>query len=91
MRHCGNCQKYQNDRCTEDGGFATERGVCDKWRYHYEPLVFAVQRMRRAQKARNKDWKQLQEQSEYEAVVDKMLESIETEGDCHAEHEVDKG
>ena len=89
MRTCNDCQRHQNGVCTETG-FAPA-GVCDKWRYRYEPLVFAVKRMRRAQKARNKDWKQLQEQSEDEAVVDKMLESIETEGDCHAEHEVDKG
>ena len=61
--------------------FASDGGTCDKWRYRYEPLVFAVRRMRRAQKARNKDWKLLQEQSELEKRVDAMLESIETTGE----------
>lgn len=81
MRHCGNCQRYRNDRCAEDGGFATERGVCGKWRYQYEPLVFAVQRMRRAQKAAGKDWRQLQGQRECEALVDKYLADIEATGE----------
>ncbi|MBR4222227.1 MAG: hypothetical protein IKR81_13790 [Victivallales bacterium] len=81
MRHCCDCQKYQNGLCTETGRVPCPSASCDKWRYRYEPLVFAVKRMRRAQKATHKDWKQLQEQSEYEAVVDKMLESIETEGE----------
>lgn len=81
MKICRDCQKFQNGICTEDGMFASDGGTCDKWRYRYEPLVFAVRRMRRAQKARNKDWKLLQEQSELEKRVDAMLESIETTGE----------
>ena len=80
-RCCGNCQKYQNDVCTEDGSFATESGVCDKWRYHYEPLVFAVERMRRAQKARCDTLSSMQERRECEAYVDKLIEDIKTKGE----------
>ena len=81
MRCCANCQKYQNDVCTEDGSFVTEGGVCDKWRYHYEPLVFAVERMRKAQKARNDTLSSMQERQECEAYVDKRIESIKTKGE----------
>ena len=81
MRHCGNCQKFQNDTCTEDGSFATEAGVCGKWRYHYEPLVFAVERMRKAQKAKCVTHRQMQEREECEEYVDKMIERIEKTGE----------
>ena len=80
-RHCGNCQKFQNDTCTEDGSFATEAGVCDKWKYHYEPLVFAVARMRKAQKAKGLTLRQTQDQKECEKYVDDMLEKIEKTGE----------
>jgi hypothetical protein len=75
-RICRDCQKFQNGICTEDGMFAYDGGSCEKWRYRYEPLVFAVERMRRVQKAAAKDWKTLQEQTEDELVVDRMLERI---------------
>jgi len=52
MRICADCQRFQNDTCTEDGTFATPGGTCDRWKYRYEPLVFAVRRMRRAQTAK---------------------------------------
>ena len=76
MKICRDCQKFQNGICTEDGMFASDGGSCDKWRYRYEPLVFAVERMRRIQLKRNKDWKDLQEQGECEQVVDKMINDI---------------
>ena len=81
MKICRDCQKFQNGICTEDGMFASDGGTCDKWRYRYEPLVFAVERMRRVQRKKNKDWKDHQEQGEFEQVVDKMLESIKNEGE----------
>lgn len=81
MRHCGNCQKFRNDTCTEDGSFATESGVCDKWRYQYEPLVFAVRRMRRAQTAKGPTMSQAQEARECEKYVDDMLREIEETGE----------
>lgn len=76
MKICRDCQKFQNGVCTEDGMFASDGGTCDKWRYRYEPLVFAVERMRRIQRKRNKDWKDHQEQGECEQVVDKMIQEI---------------
>jgi len=81
MRCCANCQKYRNDTCTEDGSFATEGGVCDKWKYQYEPLVFAVERMRRAQKARCDTRAAVVDRDECEAYVDKMIENIKTKGE----------
>lgn len=81
MKICRDCQKFQNGICTEDGMFASDGGTCDKWRYRYEPLVFAVERMRRIQRKRNKDWKDKQEQAECEQALDRMLESIKNEGE----------
>lgn len=81
MRSCGNCQKYQNGACTEDGGFVTERGCCDKWAYNYEPFQFAVWRMRRVQRKKDKDWKDKQEQAECEKRVDTMLDNVMKTGD----------
>ena len=81
MKICRDCQKFQNGICTEDGMFASDGGTCDKWRYRYEPLVFAVRRMRRAQKAKPKSLWHSQEVAELEKYVDAMLESIEKEGE----------
>lgn len=81
MKTCSDCQKMQNGICTETGRVPHPSASCDKWRYRYEPLVFAVERMRRIQRKRNKDWKDHQEQGECEQVVDKMLENIEKEGE----------
>ena len=81
MKTCRDCQKFQNGVCTEDGSFAADGGTCEKWKYRYEPLVFAVARMRRLQKAKSRDWKTEQEQKECERRVDVLLEDIETNGE----------
>ena len=81
MRHCGNCQKFQNDTCTEDGCFAVAGGTCERWQYHYEPLVFAVQRMRRLQKLKSPTRIQAEDRRECEAYVDRMIESLENRGE----------
>ena len=81
MRICGNCVKYQCGKCTESGTAVVASEVCDKWRYQYEPLVFAVARMRKAQKAKGLTLKQAQNQKECEKYVDDMLEQIEKTGE----------
>ncbi len=81
MRICADCQKFQNDLCTEDGTFASAGGTCDKWKYRYEPLVFAVRRMRKAQKAKGLTLRQAQNQKECEKYVDDMLREIEETGE----------
>ncbi|MBQ7649586.1 MAG: hypothetical protein IJS15_01430 [Victivallales bacterium] len=81
MRVCADCQKFRNDVCTEDGAFATPGGTCDKWRYRYEPLVFAVERMRKAQKAKCDTRAAVIDRDECEKYVDDMLREIEETGE----------
>lgn len=81
MRICANCAKNQNDTCTEDGMFVSGGGTCDKWQYHYEPLVFAVERMRKAQKGKTNTRALRQNLEECERRVDAMIENINTKGD----------
>ena len=81
MRTCNNCQKYQNGLCTETGRVPCPSASCDRWRYQYEPLVFAVKRMRQAQKAKGLSLKQAQNQKECEKYVDDMLREIEETGE----------
>ena len=81
MKICADCQKFQNDVCTEDGTFASSGGTCEKWKYRYEPLVFAVERMRKAQKAKGLTVKQAQNVKECEKYVDDMLREIEETGE----------
>lgn len=81
MKICRDCQKFQNGICTETWRVPCPSASCDRWRYRYEPLVFLAARMRRAQKKKVKDWRDRQEQAECEQALDRMLESIENEGE----------
>ena len=81
MRICADCQKFQNDLCTEDGTFAAPGGTCEKWKYRYEPLVFAIRRMRKAQTAKGVTASHAQNVKECEKYVDDMLREIEETGE----------